>query len=163
LTKWKRDAQRRAFRDLVAQGAGPPTEEAARIGSIITADNLGASNAGLERIFATVHAAADADLAAFMREPIWSNASVELTLRLDDDQKPPSFNISRLPLAVEIAPEVTIIALPGTGKTTTLLQLGRHVLASNSIVPLYFRLGDLTTSSLGLLATLRQRSAFRDV
>jgi hypothetical protein len=53
---------------------------------------------------------------------------------------------------VEVAPEVTIIAPAGTGKTTTLLQLASHVLARNTIIPLFFRLGDWSAGSLGLLA-----------
>ena len=88
---------------------------------------------------------------------------VELTLRLYDDQSAPPFSISELPLAVEIAPEVTVVAPPGTGKTTTLLQLSAHVLAANSIVPLYFRLGDWSAGPLSLLASVHQRSAFKDV
>jgi hypothetical protein len=39
LIGWKRDAQERAFRELVAPGVPAPTEEAARVGSIIVAHN----------------------------------------------------------------------------------------------------------------------------
>ena len=97
------------------------------------------------------------------RAPIWSGESIELTLRLYDDQSAPPFSIGKLPLAVEVAPEVTIVAPPGTGKTTTLLQLAGHVLAAKSIVPLYFRLGEWSAGSSSLLASLHQRSAFRDI
>ena len=38
LTGWKRAAQERAFRELVAPGMAAPTEEAARVGSITAAD-----------------------------------------------------------------------------------------------------------------------------
>ena len=163
LTGWKRDAQERAFRELVAPGDPAPTEEAARVGSIIAADNASAADADFDKLFAKVQDAAAADLAAYRRGAIWSGNSVELTLRLYDDQSAPPFSISELPLAVEIAPEVTIVAPPGTGKTTTLLQLAGHALAANSIVPLYFRLGDWSASSSDLLASLHQRSAFRDI
>jgi hypothetical protein len=105
------------------------------------ADNTSAADADFDKLFKIVHAAAKADLAAYRRAPIWSDYSVELSLRLYDDPSAPPFSISRLPLAVEVAPEVAIVAPPGTGKTTTLLQLARHVLAVNSILPLYVRLG----------------------
>ena len=167
LTGWKRHAQARAFRELVAPGVPAPTEEVTRVGSIIAADNASAADADFDKLFAKVHAAAGADLGAYFsaypKGPIWSGNSVELTLRLYDDQSVPPFSISKLPLAVEVAPEVTIVAPPGTGKTTTLLQLARHVLAANSIVPLYFRLGDWSAGPSSLLTSLHQRAAFNDM
>jgi hypothetical protein len=163
LSGWKRSAQERAFRELVAPGVPAPTEEFVRVGLIIAADNTSAADADFDKLFANIQAAARADVAAYKRAPNWSGEFVELTLRLYDDQSAPPFSISKLPLAVEVAPEVTIVAPPGTGKTTTLLQLAGHVLAAKSIVPLYFRLGDWSAGSSTLLASLRQRSAFKDI
>jgi NACHT C-terminal Alpha/Beta 2 len=163
LTGWKRAAQHRAFRELVAPGVRAPTEEAERVGSIIAADNAGAADADFDKLFAKVRAAASADLAAYKRAPIWSGEPVELTLRLYDEQDNLSFSISKLPAALEVAPEITIIAPPGTGKTTTLLQLAGHVLTANSVVPLYFRLGDWSAGPSSLLASLHQRLAFKSI
>jgi hypothetical protein len=163
LTGWKRGAQERAFRELVASGVLAPTEEAARVISIIAADNISATDADFDEVFAKIQDAARADVAAYKRAPIWSGESVELTLRLYDNQSAPPFSTSRLPSAIEVAPEVTIVSPPGTGKTITLLQLAGHVLAANSSVPLYFRLGDWSAGSSGLLASLHQRSAFKDI
>ena len=163
LTGWKRSAQERAFRELVAPGVAAPTEEAVRVGSIIAADNTSAANADFDELFAKIQAAARADMSAYKRAPIWSGKSIELTLRLYDDHSAPPFSISKLPLAVEVAPEVTIVAPPGTGKTTTLLQLAEHVLAAKSIVPLFFPLGDWSAGSSSLLASLHQRYAFRNI
>jgi hypothetical protein len=163
LTGWKRAAQDRAFRELVAPGMPVRSEEAARVGAIIAADNTNAADTDFERLFEKVLTSARTDLAAYMRTPIWSDNPVELTLGLVDDTSAPSFSISELPLAVEVAPEVVIVAPPGTGKTTTLLQLAAHVIAANSIVPLYFRLGDWAAGPSGLLASLHQRSAFKAI
>jgi hypothetical protein len=161
LTKWKRDSQTYAFRELVAPSAGF-TEESARIEAAITADNR-PFDAKFDAVFQEVHTAAVKDLATYKRGAMWSSDAVELTLRIEDDNEAPAFSISRLPLAIEVAPEVTIVAPPGTGKTTTLLQLAGHALTANSIVPLYFRLGDWSAGSGGLLANLHQRSAFRRI
>ena len=164
LAEWKRSAQNRAFRNLVASGTPiSGGEETARVNAMIAADNASIVDAGFDAVFAKVHAAASADLTAYKRTPIWSNSSVELTLSLYDDPAQPSFSIKNLPLAVEIAPEVTIVAPPGTGKTTTLLQLAENVLTANSILPLYFRLGDWAAGSSRLLASLHERSAFKDI
>jgi len=163
LTGWKRKAQERAFRELVAPGVPAPGEEAARVGSMIAADNASAADVDFDKVFGKVYAAASTDMAAYRRALIWSGSAVELTLRLYDHPNTPPFSISELSLAIEVAPEVTIVAPPGTGKTTTLLQLAAHALSANSIVPLYFRLGDWSAGSSGLLASLHQRSAFKDI
>jgi hypothetical protein len=161
LAKWKHDAQARAFRELVAPGAAL-ADEAARIGAAIAADDRPA-DAAFDTIFGRIHAAAVTDLATHKRGPLWSGATVELTLRIDGDSAAPSFSIGKLPLAIEVAPDVTIVAAPGTGKTTTLLQLAGHALTGQSIVPLYFRLGDWSAGPTGLLASLHQRAAFRSI
>jgi hypothetical protein len=161
LAKWKHDAQARAFRELVASNAAI-AEEAARVGAAIAADDRPA-DAAFDTVFEKVHAAAVMDLATQKRGPLWSGVAVELTLRIDGDSAAPSFSIGKLPIAIEVAPDVTIVAPPGTGKTTTLLQLAGHALSAHSIVPLYFRLGDWSAGSIGLLASLHQRAAFRTI
>lgn len=163
LHEWKRRAQERAFRELVAQAADGPTEAAARVSSIIAVENAGDADPEFEAIFAGAHAAASTDLAAFKRLPVWSDETVELTLRTVDDHGAPPFTISLLPLAVEVAPEIAIVAPPGTGKTVTLLQLAGHTLDTGLSIPAYFRLGDWAAGALSLLSSLRQRPAFRDV
>ena len=163
LNGWKREAQNRAFRELVASGMAASHEEEERISSVVSADNASNADPIFDKLFEKVCAAATVDFAGYRRGPFWSNASVELTLRLFEDQSAPPFAISKLPLAVEIEPEVTIVAPPGTGKTTTLLQLGGHILAANSIVPLYFHLGDWSAGSSSLLESLHQRSAFKNI
>jgi len=161
LTKWKRDAQRRAFRELVVPSAAL-AEEPARVEATIAADDRPV-DAEFDALFQKIHAAAAADLGTYKRGPMWSGDPVELTLRIDGGNEASSFSIGKLPLAVEVAPEVTIVAPPGTGKTTTLLQLAGHALTANSILPLYFRLGDWSAGSTGLLSSLYQRSAFKAI
>ena len=163
LRTWKRDAQQRALLEMLAPRLPTPSGEATRIEALITdADRSGASM-GFSQTFTTMHAAASADLATYKRSPFWTTSSIELTLTLYNDPSVQPFHIGELPLAVEVAPEVTIIAPPGTGKTTTLLQLAGSALARNTIIPLFFRLGDWAAGSLGLLASVRERRAFRNV
>src|SRR5262249_60783016 len=123
-------------------------------------DDAQASDAAFDTLLRKVRSAAATDLAAHKRGPTWAGGNVELTLRIEDDRETPSFSIGKLPLAVEVAPEVTIVAPPGTGKTTTLLQLAGHALDGGLIVPLYFRLGDWSAGLTGLFAGLSQRAAF---
>lgn len=160
LRKWKRDAQAHALREMLSP---VPSGEATRVEALIVEANSSNPPAGFSEAFTSLHAAATADLNTYKRSPAWSSSQVELTLTIYDDPGTPPFKISELPLAVELAPLVTIIAPPGTGKTTTLLQVAGHVLARYAIIPLYFRLGDWATGSLGLLASIRERRAFRAV
>jgi hypothetical protein len=163
LRKWKRDAQERALREMLTPRFPAPSEEAVRIEPLIGEANRTGASAAFSQTFTVLHAAAFADLEAYKRSPGWTASSVELTLTLYGDASVAPFRIGELPLAVEVAPEVTIIAPAGTGKTTTLLQLADHVLARNAIIPLFFRLGDWSAGSLGLLASVHERRAFRDV
>jgi hypothetical protein len=66
LRRWKRDAQERALRELVAPGLSAPTGETARFSSIIAADHASSSDAELDRLFAAILAAAEADIDAYM-------------------------------------------------------------------------------------------------
>jgi len=159
LAKWKHEAQARAFRELLAP-ATVLDEEPARVEAAIAADDR-PIDVAFDIVFQKIHTAAATDLVTHKRGPVWSGATVELTLRIEGDGAAPSFSIGRLPLAIEVAPDVTIVAPPGTGKTTTFLQLAGHALTARSIVPLYFRLGDWSAGSTGLLESVHQRAAFR--
>jgi hypothetical protein len=119
-----------------------------------------ASDAGFDALFEKIHAAAQSDLVGYTRAPFWSSAPIELTLRLFDDENTPPFSISKLPPALEASPEVTIVASAGTGKTTTLLQ---HALSARLHVPLYFSLADWAASGSTLLASPRERAAFKNI
>ncbi|NYG46514.1 DNA polymerase III delta prime subunit [Bradyrhizobium sp. IAR9] len=163
LVGWKRSGQERAFRELVSPGIPAPTEEATRIGLLAASDNAGATDTEFGARFRRVHAAAADDLVTYTRGPLWDRTQVELTLKLLDEAGAPPFSIGKLPPALEVAPEITLVAPPGTGKTTTVLQLARYVLASNTIVPLYFRLSDVLDGNSDLFASLSRRAAFKDV
>ena len=89
--------------------------------------------------------------------------AVALNLRIHGDKTSPSFTIERLPSAIDVAHEVCIIAPPGTGKTTTLLQLADAVLASNKAIALFVRLGEWSTQSSPIMASISERRAFGGV
>ena len=163
LRSWKRDAQGRALHEMLAPRLPAPSLEATRIETLIGEANSTASSGAFSKTFVTLHAAALADLDTYRRSAGLIQSSVELTLTLDGDATVAPFQISEMPLAVELAPEVTMIAPAGTGKTTTLLQLAHHVLDRNAIIPLFFRLGDWSAGSVGLFESVRERRAFRDV
>ncbi|MGY3465276.1 hypothetical protein ACVW0I_002147 [Bradyrhizobium sp. LM6.11] len=68
LVTWKRNAQARAFRELVAPGAAL-AEDVARVGAAIEADDRPV-DAAFNSIFDRIHAAATTDLATHKRGPL---------------------------------------------------------------------------------------------
>ena len=61
-------------------------------------------------------------------------------------------------------PEIALISPPGTGKTTTLLQLATHAISGNAIIPLYWRLGEWSAQPKSLIANvLEERGAFNGI
>jgi hypothetical protein len=163
LKEWKRGAQEKAFLEVVAASQAAPNAEAARIGSLIAFGNREGADAAFDEAFAKFHAAATADFAGYTRGPLWKQQQVELTLKILDQDEVPPFSISKLPPALEVAPEITIVAPPGTGKTITVLQLTRFALSEGTIVPLYFRLGEVSEKDGGLFGAWRRRPAFQGI
>jgi len=163
LSGWKRAAQERAFRELLNAGSPALVEEAKRVGGLTATDKASIADADFDALFANVHGAAGVDLAASQRAVMRSTDTVELTLSLPDEDSVRRFSIGQLPSALEVAPETVVVAPPGTGKTTTLFQLARQLISSKSTIPIYFRLGDWSASSLNLLESLHERFAFKNI
>jgi len=164
LQGWKRGAENRTFRELVAPQRRPSgAEEAAKKLEAALGDAAGHTAGDGAPEFANIRQAAFIDLAGFKRMAALPDYAVALNLRIHGDKSSPSFTIERLPSAIEVAHEVCIIAPPGTGKTTTLLQLADAVLASNKTIALFVRLGEWSTQSSPIMASISERRAFRGV
>jgi hypothetical protein len=163
LKDWKRSAQAKAFYELVGSSQHSPSSEATRIDSLIASDNREGADASFDEALKKFRAAASEDFAGYTRGALWQQQQVELTLKILDQDDVPPFSISKLPPALEVAPEITIIAAPGTGKTITVLQLTRFALLEGTIIPLYFRLGDVSESDGGLFGAWRRRPAFQGI
>jgi hypothetical protein len=166
LQAWKRGAEERTFRELIApqrrgRGAEDATKEIEAAAAICTAAGPTAGVGPAE--FEKLRQAALTDLAGFKRMAALPDYAVALNLRIHNDKKSPSFTIEKLPSAIDVAREVCIIAPPGTGKTTTLLQLADAVLASNKAIALFVRLGEWSTQRSPIMASISERRAFKDV
>jgi hypothetical protein len=123
LQEWKHDAERRSRESLLGLGL-----TASRPPPNVVADALenqfGASGGADIRAFVLrMLPAATADIAALKRMPGWPRHPVELDLRLREGENTRAFNVSRLAAAVEAFNEFVVVAPPGTGKMTTLIQV----------------------------------------
>ena len=163
LQEWKRTAQERTFRELLAPRRGTKNveEELNRIEAELNAQGAADRQSFIAESQGLRQAALN-DLAGFKRMASLPAYAVALNLRIHGDAKSVPFTIQKVPAAIEIAPEVCVVAPPGTGKTTTLLQLADEILKSEKAIPVFVRLGEWSTQNTTLMASLCGRRVFRD-
>ena len=170
LRGWKQEAERRsalALLTLRSPGADPleppetePTANdlAARLGLSVH-DNL-------QIVTARLRQAAVRDLAAFveaLRSPI---VAIPLDLRLIEGKQVTSFQAAGLAAVIGTFNEVVVVAPPGTGKTTTLLQVALRIVESETVAAAFVPLSEWSAQTFTLLQSVVQRAAFageRDV
>jgi hypothetical protein len=167
LRKWKHDAERRSFLAVTAPGAQRDQHVSAavidaavevliaRLG-LPAADDIGT-------VAMRLIAAAAADVAAFRRMAGWPRHALALNLRMTDGEKERAFQASGLAAALDTFQEITVIAPPGTGKTTTLVQVADAIVQTARSVPLLVPLGEWASQPGTLLQSVLQRAAFQGI
>ena len=150
LREWKEKAEKRSF-TAVLSGQGTPGTQAFPLSDI---DQL------VERL----RCAAVDDLAGFKRAPAWPSHPISLSLRLTaDDDSRRQFNAETIGTAVSAFNELVVVAAPGMGKTTTLLQIDEAILACDESVAAFVPLGEWATQAGSLFESLLRRRAFDSV
>jgi len=165
LQTWKRDAERRSFQAIVAPGAQRDQQVAAvtidaAVKVLIVRLGLPAHD-DIGTVAARLIAAVATDVAAFKRMAGWPRHAVALNLRMIDGDNERAFQVSGLAAALDAFKDITIIAPPGTGKTTTLLQVAEAVVQTARSVPLFVPLGEWASQAGSLLQSVLQRAAFQ--
>lgn len=108
-----------------------------------------------------LRAAAAADLDVFRRLDKWPSTAIALTLEVDGSSDPVS--ASALATALSTLDDLILVAPPGMGKTTTLFQIAKAVLANGNALPIVVPLGDWSTDDAALLESVLRRPAFRGI
>jgi hypothetical protein len=164
LREWKRVAEERSFRAIVASGTVPDQQTEATVAEGVSdelIEALGLSRQDdLESVTSRLVVAAKNDVAGFKRTPGWPRHAIALNLRMTHGGSVQAFDASALSSAVETFNEITVIAPPGTGKTTTLLQTVDAILSRGSSVAAFVPLGEWSSQSHSLLQSVVQRQAF---
>ena len=93
----------------------------------------------------------------------WPRHAVALNLRMTDGENERAFQVSGLAAALGTFKEITIIAPPGTGKTTTLVQVADAIVQTARSVPLFVPLGEWASQPGTLLQSVLQRAAFQGI
>lgn len=148
LSKWKRLAERKSFSEVV--GSSP-----SQTGAFFTDDE------DVQTTFDLLLDYSKSDLSAFQNTQGKPSHTVELNLRLVDGNNAKSFTVSGLASGIDVFDQVAVVAPPGTGKTTTLLQLVEAMLVNATSVPVFIPLSEWATGSGTFLQSVLGRVAFK--
>ena len=165
LRTWKRQAEDRSFHALMAGMAGASQARGFQLDPGEGIDirhrfNL-AVDVDLVALKASLVAAAREDAAAFRRTRYWTEHAIELKLRLNGDPDADSFSAHDLATTTEAFNEIVILSPPGTGKTTTLLQLAEAIIDKRGAVASFLPLDEWSAQSHSLFESILERQAFR--
>ena len=165
LRTWKRQAEDRSFHVLMAGMAGGGPGRGFLLDPGDSTDirhrfNL-AADEDLVALKAGLLAAAREDAAAFRGTRYWTGHAIELKLRLKGDTDTESFSVRALAATTEAFNEIVILSPPGTGKTTTLLQLVEAIIDKRGAVASFIPLDDWSSQPRSLFESILERQAFR--
>jgi hypothetical protein len=156
LQKWKKQAEERTYKEM-DRPQGRPTFETDDVEAEFR-ESLGLPKRDKpELVGERLREAAKRDLEAHIRVQLGVQP-VNLTLR-DDDSKEEK-TLSGLAGALERGDHITLVAGPGTGKTTTLLQLGKEVLSQDHAIAVFVPLAVWAVRAEGLLEYLPQLAEY---
>ena len=168
LRKWKKDAEDRALLDIAT--AAPGTYRRPLIvveldeGDRAFLQSLGLSpEDNVDAVFERVLPAATIDIAAFRSAKEWPAHTIALNLTLRDEWRQPVMRSRSKAVAngLDAAEPLNVVSPPGTGKTTTLVQLAGSAAAGPPNGPRVSAAGRMVGSARGFLyvfdATLRLR------
>jgi hypothetical protein len=148
LTKWKQQAEARSARALL-------TLQSFNRSAVLRRDE-----GDVEPAAQRLRQAATRDLAAFtatLKSPV---IPIPLNLRLIEGQQVTSFQAAGLAAAIGTFNEIIVVAPPGTGKTTTLLQVALALESSEDLVALFIPLSEWSGQADTILRCVLQRVAF---
>jgi len=165
LRKWKAHAEAQAFRDIATNRRSHTflqveieLDEAdqARISgfSLPAEDDLAA-------VTQKVRAASKEDILAFKGQRSWPTHAVALNMQAEDAGGTHAVSVQGLAGAIHVAREVAVVAAPGTGKTTTLVQLTEAILATESSVAVFVPLAEWSSGKDTIFQSLTHRNVFR--
>lgn len=107
--------------------------------------------------------AAQNDLDAFKRISGWPQHPIELGLKMTRGENSQAFHASALASAIVTFKEIVLIAAPGTGKTTTLLQVAEAILSRGNSMAVFIPLSEWSSQADSLLVSVTRRQAFHGI
>lgn len=166
LREWKRTAEERIFAAIAS--APDCLDYAAKITvELDDADRelirgLGLpSQDDIEAVTLRLRSAAKTDVQAFKGVRVWPRHSISLNLRTRDSSGVHTVSVAGMAAAIDVAREVSLIAPPGTGKTTTLVQVADAILSSDTAVAAFVPFAEWSSRTDSIFQSLTRRNAFQ--
>lgn len=114
----------------------------------------------LDAVVARMGEAAERDIAAFRRAKEWPAHTIALNLTLHEGDKRQEFSVEQMADAIDVAEVANLVAAPGTGKSTTMVQLAGAILNSGRAVPALVPLGEWSALRENFFSFLTRRNAY---
>ena len=163
LKAWKKQADERSALAILTLQACDPSAARPEAGASVLelARRLGlAPQDNVESVTARLRVAAARDLDAFVAALKSPFDAIALGLRLIESERVTSFEAGGLAAAIGTFNEIVLVAPPGTGKTTTLLQVVRCIASKESLVAAFIPLSEWSAQGQTLMQSIVQRAAF---
>ena len=150
LREWKKKAETAALEDLTSGR----TRQLFKL-SVFQEEDA-------EALFKRIAQAAKVDLDGFMGTRSWPLHAVRLRMRTAGGAGP-SFDVVGCAAGLSASGEILIVAPPGIGKSTTMVQLADVVIGAGQKVAAFVRLSEWSSRTDSILESLTHRAAFRGV
>lgn len=162
LKKWKQEAEDRALKHVWTRQvlerpdffSDEQTPEALLIASL-ELDPITA----LQDVVSSIRNAAARDIETYRAPVQLVEPPISLTLRSENGEQA-TFSVEKLADALEAIDEVLIVAGPGVGKTTTLIQCAEAILAADNLIPVFVNLPNWSVQPETLFRSIANRLAF---
>lgn len=167
LHEWKRVAEGRSFAAIA--GSSIDTQLTRKITveldeadlEIIRSLSLPQED-DIEEVTVRLRNAARVDVKTFKNERSWPKHVVPIDMTSEDSSGVHLLSLEGVAAAMGIAEETSIVAAPGLGKTTRMVQLADTILASDGGIAIVIQLAAWSLQSDTFFRMLKQRNAFRD-
>mgnify|MGYP003618570216 FL=1 len=167
LNDWKRTAESQSFAAIA--GSSIDAQLLRKISVEMDEDDLKIIRSlslpqddDLEEVTMRLRNAARIDIEHFKNEQSWPKHVVPINMTSKDTNGVHVFSLAGIAAAMEFVNEISIVAAPGLGKTTTMIQLTDTILASEGGIAVVIPLAEWSMQSDTFFKMLIQRNAFRD-
>lgn len=164
LQKWKREAEERArLSAFTDPRAKPPTVvfELDDAGKEFLRDLMLPAEDDIETVTTRMRAAAEKDIEAFVSAREWPDYVIPLNLTLLGTNGRVNTTLDGIANGIGVAENLCLISPPGTGKTTTMVQLAESILNAGQSVAVFVPLGEWSNRQETWFESFKQRNAFR--